>query len=304
MDFLQKNKITSYNKDANEFDNKQPLPSSNDDVNIYSNKNNESLNSNLPHNIKITNSYIEFTINNPNYGKESDLIKFYDKEYWDIVGLYPEVTIVIEGVKEEEQKKIGGENSIKAEEEEEEKKLTVPYRYIHYILRGNPIRSIFNYRASSTQPHPSSEPSRTLTILEKLGFKNKNESPYNYDNDPSPVPTLLTINPTVKKEVTTTLLPKSELFEMTPEKVLELETPSKNCLIKIKFTPNEGIESMAQIMTTRDMNIDIDVDEEGYKKKEKEKIERIMENKRIEKPLKEEIYKISEKIVIIKGLMQ
>jgi hypothetical protein len=276
-----------------------------------SNKENESIkDNNLPPNIKITNSYIEFTINNPNYGKESDLIKFYDEEYWKIVGLYPEVTIELEGIDEENTRKIGGE-SIKIkeggeEEEEEGKKLTIPYKYVDYILKSNPIRSLFNKSGSTTlRTSPLPGPSRPLTILEKIGFKKKEETnipPYNYDNDPSPIPTLLTINPTVQKDITTTVLPTNEVFQMTPENVLELDTPTKICRIKIKFTPNKGIESMKEILKSRDVNIDIDIDQEGYKKKEKEIIENIKKKKGIEIELND-IYKISGRIIIMKGVM-
>jgi len=145
--------------------------------------------------------------------------------------------------------------------------------------------------------------------LEKIGFK-KNEKPtpppYNYDNDPSPIPTLLSINPTVKKDITGDLLPKSEVFQITPEKVVELDMSRKNCRIKIKFflkgrNGMKVIERMKEILKSRYMKKYIDVDDEGYKKKERDIIDEIMSKKGIEEK-EESIYKISERIVIMKGV--
>jgi len=58
---------------------------------------------------------------------------------------------------------------------------------------------------------------------------------------------------------------------------------------------------MKEILKSRYMKKYIDVDDEGYKKKERDIIDEIMSKKGIEEK-EESIYKISERIVIMKGV--
>ena len=157
-------------------------------------------------NITVKDSYIEFSIINDTTFEHS---KFYDKEYWNMVGIYPSVslnknsTIPI--------KQTGGEGNI------ENDTLTSPYKEFHnsmaYLSRNNPISYLFKKK---TEPDQDKLSTQSPNVLETLGFTSKNEKPYDHDNDPNPLPNY-SINPTKPKEPTGSLLPESKIFNTTPE---------------------------------------------------------------------------------------
>jgi hypothetical protein len=244
---------------------------------------------NLLPNIKITDDYIKCYINNTNYENQSDLTKFYDENYWNLIGLTPEITV-------QNSTQTGGGG---VDDENTNDPLSSPYKYFYYILKNNPVSLLLKKRETNKSPSPS--------FLESVGFKKteKEQKPYNYDSDPLHIPTALSMNPTKIKEITGSLVSPTHVFDTNPEKISNeyLDKTPQSTLI-IKFTPNNGIISLTELMKTRDLNIDIDITQYKLKYKELEKIKIIKEKKKISDDIfLEEIYYINEKLVILKGIL-
>jgi len=209
------------------------------------------------------------------------LPKFYDENYWNLVGVTPEITIQNQPIQK------GGENTNES--------LTSPYKYFNYILKNNPISLLLKKRNES----PS--------FLESIGFKkiNKEEKPYNYDSDPLHIPNALSMNPTKIKETTGSLISPTHAFDINPEEISnDYRDKTTQSILIIKFIPNNGIISLENLIKTRDPNIDIDITQFKFKYKELEKIKNIKEKKKISDDIYlEEIYYINEKLVILKGIL-
>ena len=211
-----------------------------------------------------------------------------------------------------------------------ENSLTAPYKYFDYIFRNNPLTYIYNRintskKINSTQ-HPEQIPSQTNNILNSLGFKKKEENdkvPYSYHSDPVNVPTLLSINPTVKKPINGSIVQNTKVFDTIPEDVKEKSdelsevdtksdsetgsSPQQNVEqtvsnIVIRFTPNIEIVSLKKLFEERNPDIDIDINSSKFKYKELEKLKVIKEKKQLPYIYIEEIYYINGKLIVLKGI--
>ena len=302
MFLQQKNKTTTTNEvppvppattnevpptTTNEVPPVPPVPPTNESPPSSTNElppTNESIN--LLPNIKITDNYIEFYIN---YSNQPELPKFYDENYWNLIGLTPEITIQDQPTIHNQPNQRGGENTNDS--------LTLPYKYFHYILKNNPISLLLKKRNESSSP----------SFLKSFGFKKteKEEKPYNYDSDPLHIPNALSMNPTKIKETTGSLISPTHAFDINPEEISnDYHDKTTQSILIIKFTSNKGIISLENLMKTRDPNIDIDITESKFKYKELEKIKIIKEKKEISEDIYlEEIYYINEKLVILKGIL-
>jgi hypothetical protein len=86
-------------------------------------------------NISKDDNYIYIHIPNPNVGTDKDLIRFYSHEYFELVGLYPEIYM-------------SDSNEINLQKQRQTQKggyfqnigeVTVPYKYFVYMMEYNPI---------------------------------------------------------------------------------------------------------------------------------------------------------------------
>ena len=123
-------------------------------------------------------------------------------------------------------------------------------------------------------------------------------------NDNYKLPSIFEINPTINKETNGTLIPKTNLFNITPEKIISsnesisLTKPEEDTIqdkiiqsiyLILKFT-NVSIIPLIDILQQRNNDIDIDITFQKLKYKELEQIIDIKKLQNIQDIYLEDIY--------------
>jgi hypothetical protein len=286
--------------------------------------------------IQIENGTIRIQIPNPEMGKEGDLLHFYTEDYFNLVGIHPEIH-VNSAENSQTGGGSGGENSTPNGET-----LTVPYKYFDYFMKNNPISLLFRNPPSAWKPAtppPASaiqSPPSPKSFLETLGFapKKNTTEPEIYKKSQ----TILSFNPTEVKQPTGTLTPttgvfnatptpvanptgtlteKTHVFDSSPTEITPIEPVTSVSPSPVSPTPEsqtpqisyielifhaKNIQSMEEIVLQRNPELDIELTPQKFKYNELYKIHLIKEKKHTTDIFLNEIFYIDNILIILKGM--
>jgi hypothetical protein len=313
------NNSISIKQDDNAFSNK------NNHVKTSKNMANDSIQKPLVYPfIEENEDYIRIFIYNPEAGKEGDLIHFYDKTYWDLVGLYPEVDIlddIFPDDKDEYQAlQKGGDDGDKDE-------LSGPYKYFKGIIE------LFFKR---------NDKDKSISVIADTGDDKKAVSDANNDTNKNTVfdmykdttveddtdakntpPSLFGLNP-VNPNTTLNADKKEDSKENQKDGVKEdakqdnkpVSSPldlvlsnepsvkSDGNAIVLTFFPNDGFKFFVEVLESRNPDLDIDITQSKYKFKELDKIDKIKNKKSLSTDISvEEVFYINGKLIVLKGML-
>jgi len=260
--------------------------------------------------IEVNNEYIKIFIYNPDAGKEEDLIHFYNKSYWDLVGVYAEINVlsdIFADVKEVAPTIKGGEGG-----------KSYPYTVFEGIInnllgrKNTEPNADVQQNAAAESNIALEENTKKDEVFTKDTDKTAKNDDTHKDNTPS---SLLSLNPVEPTPIVETNKDQPKDSSDMPNNnatsifssIIQVNEPSMktdgNAII-LTFTPNTGFKSFKDVIESRNPDMDIDITQSRFKYKELEKIELIKEKKGISMDIcVEEVFYINGNLIVLKGML-
>lgn len=251
--------------------------------------------------ISVDNGYIYVRISNPDAGKEGDLIHFYSEEYFNFIGIYPEIFLPNNHYKIKKYPDQTGGNNTNTNYDDN----SIPYKYFKHFFDG-----LMNVRKIPHSANPNNvnsiSPHKSGTCLPKLCNNNNINNVVNNDDIDSKSKSIFDVNPTIPHNPEGNVLPNTHIFDIVKEEVIDdtsQETnASMNTTILLKFKAKKII-TLKSLLETRNPKINVTLT--PYHKLtylELNKIKAIKNMKKLNFISIDDVYYIDDFLIILKGM--
>ena len=254
-----------------------------------------------PH-ILVGEGYIEFYIDNPEFGREKDLVPFYRTEYFELIGLQPEEIEIMKGEESFDSatgQKGGGDD------------IEGPYRYFAHVLDWM-ANKIYSFRGSNELSKKNViQTSPTPTASSATSFVSP-ATPLKEPATPLKEPATLLKEPaTLLKEPATPLKERSDIVSSEESKDINVLNPSSKIQsrphihqIRIRFrqTLCESLQKVIEKRKESPNTSEMEYNKNFFTLKEADVLTEIKKRQGMEVLYLEDVYFIHGRIIVLKGL--